>query len=97
MKKSNLWIDLDQGESENGKAFGYVGIHGVGEYKGWFFSWPRQTAGIRTTGERCAVIESLEEETESAPFDAPAIPLRWVRAALLARLKKDYDLRRTAR
>ena len=83
--------DADQGQQEDGSCFGFVGVTGVDDYCGWFFSWPREEAGIRTVAEREAVLDSLEAD-EANQFE-PQIPRRWARAKLETYLRANYDLR----
>lgn len=92
IKRSNLWIDANQGNQEDGRAFGFVGVSGTDDdYCGMFFSWPRDTVGITSVAEREAVIDSLEyDETTQHETE---IPRRWCQQKLRAYLRANYDLR----
>ena len=92
IKRKNLWLDANQGETENGKAFGFIGVHGVEDYCGWFFDWPSAAAKITTVAERVGVIDSLASDETSSQH--PAIPYRWARQKLEKYLRATFDLRR---
>jgi hypothetical protein len=80
MKRSNIWVDRNQGTTADGRAFGYVGISGVWEYQGWFFTWPRDIASVNTLEEAMAVVASIEPDAEHK--SEPQIPRKWVEREL---------------
>ena len=91
--KASLWIDHNQGTTRDGRAFGYIGCDTDEEYCGWFFQWPRAAARIESVGERDAMLDSLDADSEHE--DDPEIPLRLARACLATYLRDKFDLRRT--
>ncbi len=95
IRRKSLWVDADQGETKDGKAFGFVGTHDTDDYQGWFFTWPSEQPVIRTVAEREAMLDSLEAD-ETCPND-PQIPYAWARQRLERYLREHFDLRRQER
>lgn len=82
--KKRLWIDERQGIDAAGRCFGFIGVDGVDEYCGWFFSWPRSAPDELTDEELRDMIESLEID-QTCRRD-PIIPRRWAESVLRARM-----------
>ena len=85
--RKSLWIDADQGTDRNDRAFGFIGTSAGDDYQGWFFSWPREQAGIETDAELEAVIDSMEADEITSAY--PQIPYRYA----VARLRTFLDAR----
>ena len=91
--KKHLHIDPNQGQQEDDRAFGFIGMDATfdDDYQGWFFVWPGTHPGLSTVAERDAMLDSLDEdETES---HSPQIPHRWARQALAKYIRERYDFR----
>lgn len=93
LKLKDLWLDANQGKTEHGYAFGYVGTDEEttdenGEdcgFCGWFFTWPGNRAEATDT-EIEQVIDSLE--TDETRRHLPEIDYYLVEKKLRAMLKK---------
>ena len=91
---SDILIDANQGETQDGRAFGFTLVPGLDDYCGMFFTWPRADVGIRSVAEREAMLDSLEYD-ETTQYE-PHVPRAVARRALERYLKNKYDLRRKA-
>lgn len=97
MKLTNgFYIDGDQGQDANDKAFGYIGRTVAGQdYQGWFFTYPASEAVIWTVAERERVLDSLELASEEWHCKSNVITWHQARAILNQYLRETFDLRRT--
>lgn len=92
IRKKSLWLDANQGEQKDGRAFGFIGTNDTDDYQGWFFTWPGSTAHISTVAERETMLDSLDAD-ETCPND-PKIPYSWARIKLETYLRSKFDLRK---
>lgn len=94
--KMKLWLDANQGDNENGQAFGYIGTNETdadgNDYCGWFFDWPEDMAP--TAEAREAVLGSMDLD-ETCRHLQP-IPLDEAREALERYLDRKFDLQESA-
>lgn len=94
MKLENgYYIDPNQGISQSGRAFGYIGrtVDGV-DFCGMFFDWPSEDDEIYTAAERERMLDSLDY----AEFDTGVkINANKARAILNRYLRANFDLRET--
>lgn len=92
IRRKSLWLDANQGVTERGRAFGFIGTHDTDTYQGWFFTWPGELATISTVAEREAVLDSLDADTSCC--NEEQIPRKWARQKLEKYLRSKFDLRR---
>lgn len=93
IRKKSLWLDVNQGEGGDDKAFGFVGTNDTDAYQGWFFTWPGDRPVIHSVAEREAVLNSLE--ADEVCKHEPQIPYAWARQKLAKYLLEHFDLRTT--
>jgi hypothetical protein len=75
IRRKDLFLDANQGDTVSGKAFGFVGANNTDEYQGWFFTWPSDEARVETMEEKERVLESLEADGICSHYRR--IPYRW--------------------
>jgi hypothetical protein len=92
IRRKSLWMDVNQGETKSGRAFGFIGTNDTDDYQGWFFTWPSDRAVISTVAERNSVLNSLDAD-ETCPNNEQ-IPYAWARQKLEKYLKHGFDLRK---